>query len=218
MQARLEYAQEHLETDPHELMFTDEAKVANGYNRQVWVTRQPGEEFLNECLGPRFKIHTGVMVWAAVWYGGRTPLVFLDLSESEGKKKGFTSKLYIKQVLKPVLEPAWRKFKRGKKDPYIIMDGSPVHNSEECNTAKRNMRMALHPPSSPDLNVIEHVWAELKRRMNLIPRLPGNKEKLFEVAQQVWSEIPQEFIDKCVDSFSQRLRDVIAIKGGHTRW
>jgi hypothetical protein len=215
---RLEYAEEHRTTNAHHLMFSDEAKVANGYNRQIWVTRQPHEAFLDECLGPRFKIHTGVMVWAAVWHGGRTPLIKLDMSKSLGKKKGFTAKLYIDQVLKPILGPAWRRFRRGKKDPYIIEDNSKVHNSAECDAAKRGMRIALHPPNSPDLNVIEHVWAELKRRMNLIPRLPSNKDKLFEIAERVWEEIPQEFIDKCVDSFQQRLQDVIANKGGHTRW
>jgi transposase len=199
-------------------MYTDEAKVSNGYNRQIWVTRQPGEEFQADCLVPLFKIHTGVMVWAAVWHGGRSPLIHLDLSESEGKKGGFTSVLYRDQVLKPVLLPLWRDFKKGKPDPYIVEDNSRIHDSPVCQGAKRHMRMTLHPPYSPDLNPIEHVWAELKRRMNLIARLPANKDKLFEIAARVWDEIEQEFIDKCVDSMPQRLADVVANKGGHTRW
>lgn len=158
------------------------------------------------------------MVWAAVWHGGRSPLIKLDLSESEGKKKGFTSKLYIDQILKPILLPLWRDFKKGKRDPYIIEDGSPVHDSPACDDAKRHMRFALHPPYSPDLNPIEHVWAELKRRMNLIPRLPYNKDKLFEVAVAIWDEIEQDFIDKVVDTMPQRINEVLANKGGHTRW
>lgn len=92
-------------------MSTDEAKITTGYNRRVWVTRKPDEAFLEECLTARFRIYAGVMIWAAIWYGGWTPLIGLDMTGSDGKKGGFTAQLYIDQILEPVLAPAWNGFK-----------------------------------------------------------------------------------------------------------
>lgn len=157
------------------------------------------------------------MCWAAVWYDGRSDLVLLDLSKSKSSKKGFTAELYIDQILQPVLLPLWNDFKEGKRDPYIIEDGSPVHDAVLCDDAKADMRMTCHPGNSPDLNPIEQVWAELKRRMDLIGRLPSNKKELHAIASRVWHEIPQDFIRSIFDSMPGRCKAIVANAGGHIK-
>ncbi|KLT40280.1 hypothetical protein CC85DRAFT_249738 [Cutaneotrichosporon oleaginosum] len=76
----------------------------------------------------------------------------------------------------------------------------------------------FHPPNSPDLNPIEHVLAELKRRLKLLPTRPRSVSELWEAAQHVWEEIPQDFIDKCIDSMKARRKALRSNFGGATRY
>lgn len=74
------------------------------------------------------------------------------------------------------------------------------------------------PPYSPDLNCIEHAWAELRRRLSLVEPRPRNIDELWEAAQQVWDEIPASFFKKLVRSMRDRWVAVKKAKGGATRY
>ena len=67
-----------------------------------------------------------------------------------------------------------------------------------------NIDVFEHPSYSPDLNPIEHVWAELKKTLyQQYPRI-GNtlggkyaiKKRLAQVLPLVWKTIPGEFFEK----------------------
>jgi hypothetical protein len=73
-------------------------------------------------------------------------------------------------------------------------------------------------PYSPDLNPIEHVWAYVKAILAKMCPQPTSKDALFEAAQQIWDEMPQEVIDNIVDSMGKRISDVFAAKGGPTKY
>ena len=77
------------------------------------VTRRNGEGGLLECTIP--KLLSGkisVMVWAAVYYGGRTKLWRFDCSESEGKRQGVTGKIYMEQITSGELKECWKVSRR----------------------------------------------------------------------------------------------------------
>jgi hypothetical protein len=79
--------------------------------------------------------------------------------------------------------------------------------------------MTLHPPNSPDLNCIEHAWAELKRRINELEEIPKGKDALFDVAQRIWDEMGNEgYFKKLVDSMPARIRTVVEVQGRATKW
>ena len=75
-----------------------------------------------------------------------------------------------------------------------------------------------HPPNSPDLNPIEPVWAELKRRLRQLPRHPTTAETLRKAVLKVWDSLTVEDINKYTGSFINRLDAVIEAKGGSTRY
>jgi len=216
---RYEYCAEHLGTNWKWVVFTDEAQLCIGANYKVWVWRTAEEEYDDTCLVPKLRHYDGFQVWAAVWYGGRSPLVRLDLSESEGKKGGFTAKLYKAQILEDALIPCWDAVKNFP-DPYIIEDGSKIHDAIICGEVKDSMgyRMALHPPNSPDLNMIENVWALLKRRIfRRVPR-PRNLDQLWDVAQEEWEGIEQEDIDRWIEeTMPARIKKVYHKRGAHIK-
>ena len=72
---------------------------------------------------------------------------------------------------------------------------------------------------SPDLNLIENVWAIMQVKldvMNLQGGEPADAGEL-ERAQQTWASITSETIKKLYDSFRRRLELVIANNGAPTK-
>ncbi|KLT40279.1 hypothetical protein CC85DRAFT_226108, partial [Cutaneotrichosporon oleaginosum] len=120
-------------TSNHEwraVIFTDEVQVVSGNKGPLWVRCLASERYQNDALAPRFRKEHGFHVWAGTWHGGRTPLIKLDLAKSGGKRAGFTSELYIQQIINPVLKPAYQRLRnrwRGYCEPVIIQDNSRVH-------------------------------------------------------------------------------------------
>ena len=76
---RLDWAKNYYDLNWDRTIFVDEASIQLGGQARTWVTRKDGEKYLKECLKPAFpNPKQSFMVWAGVWKGGRTPLVFFD--------------------------------------------------------------------------------------------------------------------------------------------
>jgi transposase len=74
----------------------------------------------------------------------------------------------------------------------------------------------VRPPQSPDLNIIESGWDYMKREKHL--RLPKYTEELWLVLQDVWANLPAEFLQKQSASELRRFDAVLKAKGGHTKY
>ncbi len=62
------------------------------------------------------------------------------------------------------------------------------------------------PPYSPDLNPIENLWANLKRRVEA--RNPTNIDQLRKSVQEEWKKTKKEDLIKLVHSLPNRLTQV----------
>lgn len=102
----------------------------------------------------------------------------------------------------------------------ILMDNAAIHIEGLKYLRKFGLIIIDFPPKSGDLNPIENVWGELQKKMNKKLRniCISTQAGLLELIRESWKEIPASFIQKCLLSMPQRLRDVIAIKGGQTRF
>lgn len=202
----------------------DEAFFCLNGTTKVYVTRQDGEEYSEDCLRPKMLSSSGgFMGWGGVWYGGRTPLYRFDQSESEGKKGGVTAIIYRDQITKGVLKEAWEKVNgqwRGYGGARILEDNARVHTCATNRSVGERQRFVYlaHPPSSPDLNPIENCWAWIKQRLAELPRHPTSIDALFEVCSRLWMEIPQEHIDACIVSMPRRLEEVRKAGGFVTKY
>jgi hypothetical protein len=74
------------------------------------------------------------------------------------------------------------------------------------------------PSRSPDLNIIEHVWAHLKQRVCTYEPAPRNKNELWAVTEKEWKAISPDYIASLYDSMPRRVLAVYTAKGGNTRY
>ncbi|KAG2210618.1 hypothetical protein INT46_005294 [Mucor plumbeus] len=74
------------------------------------------------------------------------------------------------------------------------------------------------PAQSPDLNPIEHVWYQLKRRLNTYPTRPTTKGELEARITSEWYKFTKNGCLKYIDSMPARIKAVIRSGGGPTRF
>lgn len=72
------------------------------------------------------------------------------------------------------------------------------------------------PSQSPDLNPIEAIWDYIDSRLKKSMRT--SKEKMWEMVQAVWKDIPLDILQKYIFSMRKRCMAVIHAKGGNTRY
>jgi transposase len=82
---------------------------------------------------------------------------------------------------------------------------------------EHNIALLPHPANSPDLNPIEHIWDEIGRRLRRREEQPYNLNQLGETLRQIWREIPQSAIERCIN-MRERLQAVINQRGGNTQF
>ena len=71
-------------------------------------------------------------------------------------------------------------------------------------------------PTSPDCNPLDYgVWDHVQDEA--CPLSHPNEASLISAVEEAWNNMSSEFIIKCCASFPQRLKEVIAARGGHIR-
>jgi hypothetical protein len=119
------------------------------------------------------------MLWGCFAAGGTGALHKID---------GIMMRENYVDILKQHLKTSVRKLKLGHKWVFQ-MDIDPKHISKVvAKWLKDNKVKVLEWPSqSPDLNTIEHLWAELKKRVRA--RRPKNLTQLLQLCQEEWVKI-----------------------------
>jgi len=121
------------------VIFTDEASLEIGEDpKRTYVSRRPGEEILQENLVPTFRSgRKSLMVWAAIAYGHKWPLLRLPLQSSSSngkvqrKAEGLTGAKYVDYVLNGPLKAYSDELKAAVGDGVMVVeDGAPSHSSK----------------------------------------------------------------------------------------
>lgn len=193
-----------------EVLFTDESKFnifqSDG---KITVWRKPGEEYKDRNLKATVKHGGGgVMVWGCMSASGVGRLQFIDSNMDKW--------MYL-DILKRNLQPSVQQLGLGS-GWYFYGDNDPKHTAKICK--EYLLYNAPHvidtPPQSPDLNVIEHLWQELEKRVR--KRTITNKTQLKVALQEEWGNITANVTQNLVKSMPRRLEQVRANKGGATKY
>ena len=103
---------------------------------------------------------------------------------------------------------------------HLQQDNSSVHTSKIVkNWLKKNKIPVLPWPSqSPDLNPIENLWADLKKRVYRKNHNITSKKVLWNVIQEEWEATPLETCKRLIESIPERLKAVLKVKRNPTRY
>jgi hypothetical protein len=94
-QLRCQWARRYKDWDFRRGIYCDEAPIDREGSGDIWISREHHEANVSEALLPNLIQGGGmIMVWGAVWHGGRSQLVRFDCSESTGKRGGVTAVIY----------------------------------------------------------------------------------------------------------------------------
>ena len=72
------------------------------------------------------------------------------------------------------------------------------------------------PAGSPDLNPIENLWEILDQAA--ADRKTKSPERLFEVLQDAWNNIPADTLRHLAESMPRRCQEVIAANGNAIKY
>ena len=116
---------------------------------------------------------------------------------------------YIR-ILEDVFLPSVRAIYPVEDMPVIrlVQDNSGVHTSRETQQWFRNhpeIQLINWPARSPDLNLIENVWAQMVRRWE--PRRERTVAALVNHAREIWEELRlrPDYLANLIDSIPNRL-------------
>ena len=137
---------------------------------------------------------------------------------------------FIREVLSKYVEALKEHRKKHPEfanSPYVLQqDGLPIHTSRESlqflsDEGVLHLLKGMWPSWSPDLSVIENIWALMQDKIELMPKanLRNDKERKAELSRHVWAawnSISQDTIDEYVESTEKRLLECSKLKGEWT--
>jgi len=187
------------------IIFSDESRVSTfTYGRRyVWRPINARYNHRYTCKTVKYG-GTSVLVWGAIRSDGNRILIKcpprLDSLEYQHILSRGLPELYDSHLV-------------------FMQDGAPCHRS--CSTMefldKENVCLLSDwPAQSPDLNIIENMWAELKKRLGKYHPIP--KEDLWAVIEKEWYAIPNAYVRSLYASLPRRLRHVLKNKGLNSKY
>jgi len=159
------------------------------------------------------------MVGRAIWISGRSELQVMERDE-DSPKNGYSARFYIK-ILEEGLLPHYT---RGR---FCLQDNARIHIAKITKVwlESHEIWVAKHPPHSPDLNPVEHVWKAMKsilqRDHRYLKDLKDNTESrvIFIMAlKAAWWAVPQGLIDGLINSTPSYYHSVRRNRGWYTKY
>ena len=155
---------------------------------------------------PRF------MLWAAIGYNYRSPIVILPIKDENDPKMGWrmTGDKYIELC---VNDKFTKEIK--KRNLIFMQDGARCHT---CKVSMAHLRasgmhlLSFWPPQSPDLSPIENVWALLNEKIAAIG--PKTLQELEKATVDAWNSITVEQMNSYVLSFQGKCEKVYEREAG----
>lgn len=217
IKARLDFALAHKDwtaNDWHNVIWSDETKInrlGSDGKQHCWIQAAGlNSSIIRETL----KYNGGnIMVWGSMTYKGVGTLhVF------QGR---MTADMYI-DILEANLLPTMHLLGtfNDVQDPIFQQDNDPKHTAYRVYDwfNDRGIQVLDWPAQSPDLNPIEHLWTELKKRIYQYNTPAAGMVELERRMREKWAEIPVTVCQTLIDSMPRRIEAVIKAKGRQTKY
>ena len=187
-------------------IFTDETMIVlNPQKKRVRIIRgvdAPGK-FIETTGYP-----TKLMVWGAIGLNFKSDLIRITGTLNA---QGYQNLLEDSRVFEKM------NAQYGINSYVFQQDGARPHTAATTREFLRKkgvltLPQSLHwPASSPDLNVIENVWAILKRSMKF--EAITDEDSLYNEALRVWDALTIETVNLIIAEFQPRIQTCLAVRG-----
>lgn len=193
--------------------FSDETKInflGSDGRQYCWV--KPGNSISEKQVQSTLKYGGGsIMIWGCF------------TSQGVGYERLIQGTMNSHQYIK-ILEEEYLEtldfYNLQIQNSYFQHDNDPKHTSKMTQKwlSDHQIRVLQWPPQSPDLNPIEHLWSQVKKKLSEYPNLATSSEELWNRFVSEWRSIPVERCLKLIESMPDRIQAVLKAKGGHTKY
>ena len=181
-----------------------------GTNNRVYIWRKDDEKYNPHLICSHSERKISLMIWGCICYDGVGTLTAVEGNINSAK--------YI-DILDKNLRPVVVWYFEGKE--YLFMDdNAPVHraNTAENYKDQNEVTSMEWPVKSPDLSIIENIWLYMKRELQKSAVDITTKNDLLREIQSVWRNIELDYMRNLYQSISDRLNDVIEMRGHLTKY
>jgi len=228
---RQKWAQAHLHwtiADWRKVIWSDESIVKrDSGSGTIWVFRRQTkyEKYAAKNIhGKRKFDNASVLMWGCFIDNKLGPLVFIDGTVKQDTYINLLDKHFI-----PFLE-ALHNDDDTALPLYFVQDNATPHvalkTQKYLNTVTEKYQLIIMdwPPNSPDMNIIEQLWAHLKhelyRRFPDTGRLTGSIEYIRATIRQrlhtIWWDIGMNVLMELVESMPRRVKALAHAEGWYT--
>jgi transposase len=210
--ARYKFAKNHLHWTVEQwkqVIFSDETlvRMVGSYGRQFYY-KDPKKKTMRPHYIKRMVQGGGgiILLWGCLTYWSPG-----DLSWIHGT---MDSETYV-DVLKDYYHATIKFYGMNPKTTMLQQDNASSHTSAMTKRFLKKTKIAVldWPVRSPDLNIIENVWAYIKRRLDEYDTPPESKNDLWNRVQKIWTALPQDFIHRLYESLPKRMKAVYKSRG-----
>jgi transposase len=133
--------------------------------------------------------------------------------KAKKRKKSMNGEDYASYVCKELVPEANLLYKTPNQW-ILVQDGASIHNCQH--TKKRFQEEKVNflpdwPPNSPDLNPIENIWGIMKTQIAKLG--PTTLHALKIAIRKVWRNLDITTIRRILETWVDRLKEVIRVKG-----
>ncbi|CAK5263733.1 unnamed protein product [Mycena citricolor] len=213
LRVRMQWAESFLNwtvKDWRRVYFSDESIFCVfGSDGAEWCWRQ-----LNKCLNPRFtkkKVKGGrekVTVWGMITLEGLGRLVHIE---------GNMDKFLYRDILQDNFLRSLDDLNLDLCGCYFQQDNDPKHTARIVSEwfHENSIDVLPWPATSPDMNIIEHVWDHLDHMVRARRPLPLGEKDLWQALQKEWVRMEKVLLQCCTSPCPGGCAHFMRQKGEH---
>lgn len=204
---RLLWCKRHLNSDAafwRKVIFSDESMIELKPRKKKIVRRPKGQRLASKYTTGTSKFSPGILVWGAIRSDGTRALE---------RCHGNVNSMEYQRVLDAALPSIYTRHH------ILQQDGATSHTSSSTQAYFQRKKVKVlenWPPQSPDINIIENLWEQLKAKVS--KRSPNNVDDLWECVSDEWERLSADYIEKLFHSIPYRIRAVVKSNGGPTKY